>query len=406
LHIIHIIILLAETAQEEKMKRQLELEQKLEDDLLEQQLTGGIACASDLTALPDTLGAEDDRVILPQTFFEELNRQDAFPIGPAFFQLTAKASGRVTHCGVREFTAAEDSVVLPQKVVDSLFGSVGLPTGQEARVTIKYIRLPKVTHVKLQPLENNFYGLENMKLMLEDNLKHHSTLTVGDVVTVWHRGHKYTLRVSTMLPAQMGTLIDTDVEVDLDESVEWQEHVRHTAAAEALTAPVSHVLGGAATIVTSANSATSAAGVGVATVPSTATAASAGVGSVFKFPTTSQATPSIQGPSIPVPAEPELGAEGVINSKFRIAGGNLTRRFLKSDHLRVLFAYLRSEACSGANSQLSSMCTAGNVLQLTTRFPSRVITETDDAVVGEGMDSTLELAGIISPIDFIVGMVS
>lgn len=349
----------------------------MELQLIEDQLTGGIKCSGELAAVLESSGAEDDRVILPESFFDTLNKQDAFSLGAAFFQLQS-SSGVITHCGVREFTAMDDTIVLPQKVHDSLFRA-GEAVG---KVTIKYVRLPKVQHVKLQPLENKFFGLENVKLMLEDNLKHHSTLTIGDIVTVWHRGDKFTLKVSDIDPANHGTLIDTDVEVDLDESVEYKKHLQQeeTAKAEsAARAPPGQVLGSAATSITSAPVALPA--------PAPATAR-----------TTNEILPAN---SIPLDPEPDVATEGVINCKFRVSGGSLTRRFLKSDKLAMLFAFLRSMAALEQNPTLGGMCEAGKILQLTTRFPNRVIVETEDSVVS---GTTLVDADIASPIDFIVGI--
>lgn len=386
------MIIHLEIARQEMAKRELEAEVKLEQELIEQQLTGGIKCGGLLTVSMDTSGAEDDRVILPETYFEDLNKQDAFSIGPAFFQLKSLHTGKVTHCGVREFTAMDETVVLPEKVALSLFGPDGVPEsyGAPSNVEIKYVRLPKITNVKLQPLENRFYSLENVKLMLEDNLKHHSTLTVGDVVKVWHRGQKYTLKVSAMQPTDKGSLIDTDVEVDLDESVEYREHMRKQSETEALSAPVGKTLG-------SASSSQSTPG-----TSGPATAADTNATSILSIPTGSRPIASIQGPNIEVPSEPIVGEDGVINCKFRIAGGSLTHRFLKSDQLCLLFAYLRSIAITNQNNSLSGMCETGKILQLTTRFPHRMIAETDD-LVSKG--ATLESAGISSPIDFIVTVV-
>lgn len=372
-----------DVARVEKLKRQEEEERRVELQLAEDVLTGGVKCSGDLSAVLDTSGSEDDRVLLPQSYFDTLMQQDAFSGGAASFRLTS-GSGITTHCGVREFTAMEDTIVLPQKVFDSLFGEAGTA----GTVTAKYIRLPKVTQVKLQPKQNSFYSIENVKLMLEDNLKHHSTLTVGDIVTVWYRGQRYTLTVSAMQPEPQGSLIDTDVEVDLDESVEYKQHIQkeeEVAKLAAAAAPSGHVLG-------------SAAG------PRTASAHT----TVFRKLDSAGQTPHTSDPvapvliSTPIPPEPISGFDGAINCKFRIMGGSITRRFMKSDSVAVLFAYLRSVASLDGNLHLRDMCGPCKVLQLTTRFPNRVIVETD-ASVGAGL--TLSDADITSSIDFIVGVV-
>ena len=87
-------------------------------------------------------------------------------------------------------------------------------------VSIKYVKLSKITYVKLQPKFNQFFKVEQVKMVLEENLKFHSTLTVGDTVTVWYRGSAHPLKIVEMKPYEKGILLDTDVEVDLDVSLE------------------------------------------------------------------------------------------------------------------------------------------------------------------------------------------
>ena len=360
----------------------MELEKQREAELLEERLTGGIHVCANLSPIPDTSEAEDDRVILPESFIEQLSKQNAFSMGPAAFRLRHAESGQWTHCGVREFTASEGNIILPEKVVQSLFGSDGIPSG--AILELKYVRLPKVKSVKLQPLENRFYSIENVKLMLEDNLKHHTTLSIEDIVTVWFRGQKYHVKVSAMQPEDRGSLIDTDVEVDLDESVEYKQHLEKEAAQSANVAPSGHVLG-------------SSSGVTKTSVPAESTP------SVFQFPKDAQTASVPPMPSTEdVPLEPEAGLEGVVTCKFRISGGNITRRFNQSEPWKYVFAFLRSEAALGKKPQLSTLCEAGKVLTLTTRFPNRVFIETDDMIQN---GATLSDSAVTSAIDFIVANV-
>jgi len=81
--------------------------------------------------------------------------------------------------------------------------------------------------VKLQPKRNVFFEVGPVKSCLEENLRKHSTITVGDVLTVWFRGRAYQLTVTAVRPEpvegelfQGCSLIDADVEVDLDVSEE------------------------------------------------------------------------------------------------------------------------------------------------------------------------------------------
>merc|ERR1712146_218654 len=56
-----------------------------------------------------------------------------------------------------------------------------------------------------------------MRAMLEMNFNKHSTLTVGDIITVWHRGKSYDVLVKLIEPEAQVCLLDTDIEVDLED---------------------------------------------------------------------------------------------------------------------------------------------------------------------------------------------
>lgn len=351
-----------------KLKREEELERQEELQRLENELTGGINCSGALTLVVDSSGSEDDRIILPQSFFDKLNTQDAFSRGISYFRVVARSSEKITHCGVREFTAPEGTVIAPQKVIDSIFGAETSDLG----VFVKYVRLPKVTLVKFQPVENRFYGLEDVKLILEENMRHHSALTLGDVVTIWHRGKKYLLKVTHILPEAQGSLIDTNVEVDFEESV---EHKAHQSTSEATNSQVQggHILGSSnSSIVGTSNQTASA-------LPSAAPV-------------------SIHSP-VSIPEEPVASGDAV-QYKFRIQGKNLSRRFLKTDPVANLFEYLRYIALSSDSGPLRSLCDQGKTLQLTSRFPTRVIVEGSPELAS---GRTIEEYGLCSPIDFFVG---
>jgi hypothetical protein len=205
--------ILSQKRKEEEDNKRIELERI---ELLELEATGGIKYSGVYEIFK--IDGEDDKVTLPENVLLELSNQDAFSNGVFFFELQCNISGiiRKTHCGVREFSSSPNTIGLPPKVIDSLTDDSSLLT----TVNIKYIRLPKISYVKLQPKHNEFFAVGPVKKCLEENLKFHSTLTINDVINVWYRGKSHALRVVEMKPGSQGTLIDIDVEVDLDVSEE------------------------------------------------------------------------------------------------------------------------------------------------------------------------------------------
>lgn len=163
-------------------QEQAEMEKQIaEED--ERRITGGIRFSHQLK--PYEIEGEDDKVILPEECLTELTQQDAFGRGALTFQLCFKASSnKETHCGVREFSAPAGTIGIPKKVIDSLDTDIA----DISLLSIKFVLLPKCTFAKLQPKHNTFIEVGPVKQCLEENLRFHTSLTVGDQLTVWYRG--------------------------------------------------------------------------------------------------------------------------------------------------------------------------------------------------------------------------
>lgn len=239
----------------------------------------------------------DDKVILPESCLNDLVQLDLFgnprhpalcfrltvPTPPAFVSDLIDTSSsnsasektrarRQTHCGVREFTAAEGTIGIPSGVWNNLRlptphsksgGAPALPI----KILIKFVLLPKITHLLVQPVQHAFtQHIVEIRRCLEENLSKHTTLSTSNVITVWYRGHAYSMIVKAMKKAassagksvlvsapgevelprvdsgepeevpsagddiQGGCLINTNVVIDFMESVEYQRHQRERPA--------------------------------------------------------------------------------------------------------------------------------------------------------------------------------
>jgi hypothetical protein len=403
---------LTELARRRKIEAELAEELRRAEEEAESALTGGVKYKEAFSQFFAIKDSEDDKIILPETALQELTAQEAFGRGAAVFQITLSSTSgsktvvRVTHCGVREFSAAPGTLGLPGKIIDTLWEDSSTPlTGT---ITVKYIKLPKITYVKLQPKMNTFFKVEPVKLVLEENLRFHATLTVGDVVTVWYRGVSHPLRVVEMKPEDRGTLVDTDVEVDLENSEEQQTKAQvqtsagtnaQTQQASTITSTASAVSGkrlgradesnkegGVATdslyhkLPSSSSSSSSS--------PSTATIGTiAGAASVPSSSSSSSslAPPRAQPEELSLPVEPEAGSANVIAVKVKTpTGSTLSRRFYTTESLTHLFRYVSAQ--TGLRPA---------ELQLSTRFPPRVF-----SIAGLGPQSaetSFVDAGITAP---------
>jgi hypothetical protein len=181
--------------------------------------------------------ADNDKITLPENCLQELMAQDVLSRFPVMlFRLEAvltkttttssvaseTTTKLVTHAGVKEFSSPAESIGLPRKVLASLGGDLAALTS----IDVRFVLLPKCTYAKLRPHQNRFFDVGPVKRCLEENLRLHATLTVGDVLTVWYRGDAHKLTVVELRPESEVTVLDTDVEIDLDLSQE--SHVRES----------------------------------------------------------------------------------------------------------------------------------------------------------------------------------
>ena len=393
-----------------KLRREEEARKAQEALLLQDEeiaLTGGLKFSVH-GLRPYRIEGEDDKVVLPEAALVNLNEADAFSRGPALLRIwssaltqdnqpnkqlekmsveegeqladaASAASHFYSHCGIREFSAQPGTIGLPDKVIQSLLarcsGGTYSPTISESSagewgaglsllqtISIKYVAIPKATYVCFQPLSGAFQAVGPVKQCLEENLRYHSTLSVGDLVTVWHRGKSHTLRVQSMKPRHFGTLLQTDVEVDIDKSEEYSQTQQAGKAEERReTGTVQSAAKGAGAAAAGPISAVAGAG------PAPATAA------VVPVPVADEEL-------LELPKEPALEEAGVVTCRLRApSGATLTRRYRLNDQLSAVFEF----AARGLSVRRDG-------ITLSTRFPPRSFDYESISATGQ----TLEQAGI------------
>lgn len=205
-----------------ELKRKQDLERQQEQLRLEEEerrKTGGIKFQIELKA--ERIDGEGDKITLPVSYLEILTSQEITDQGPMLFKISLSSNPSIfTHCGMLEFTADEGTVGLPPKVRRSLGIDEEIENENEnkleEKVIIKYLRLEKGTFAKVQPKKGGMTMISEIRAMLEHNMRKHATLTVGDILTVWHRGKAFDLTVIELKPENFVTVIDTDLEIDLD----------------------------------------------------------------------------------------------------------------------------------------------------------------------------------------------
>jgi hypothetical protein len=294
-----------------------------------------------------------------------------------------------------------------------------------ATATLKYMLLSKVTSARIQPRRNLFSLVGPVKQVLEENLRRHSALSEGDVLTVYHRGTEHSLVVRELTldsdrdtdegggegvkgggddvmdvvldsedssshgaakggGVRGGTLINTDVVVEIDVS---EEYLSSKEAEKLLSSGTA-----------SSASASSSSGAFAGSSDSEAGGGAGGGGRVLgssgaSLPLPAPPSSSCLSPgSLDVEDEPVAGTAGVITCKVKTPQGQtFTRRFEKSKPLLHLFAFVRRVL----NQQQQQQQPGGGQeeeevlqqLQLSTRRPPRKFTEREVLLASSGSGS-------------------
>ena len=226
---------------------------------------------SDAAAAKGIRARADDKIVLPPSAWRGLQSAGAASTsgGHLFFEISAHAGAdtRRTHASVLGFDGEEGNVGLPAAILRQLAakkndededaredcGGDAPPSSARREppppgagsldALVSYRRLPKGTYAKLQPRFQDFQGElaaeadVDLRALLESAMTRRCTLTVGDDVLVSRGvGEKtYALRVVEVQPDDAGgavSLMETDVEVDIAPSHEYEEAMARLAAAE------------------------------------------------------------------------------------------------------------------------------------------------------------------------------
>ncbi len=371
--------------EERRVKKREEDERRHAEEnaakLADEALTGGITfTVKKLT--PYVIDGEDDKVILPESCIVDLSNLDVFGKGPILMRLS-KEDGKFTHSGVREFSAPAGSIGLPRKVVFTLTGGISVEEltknlAEEDRdasvaatlglLSIKYVVMPKATYAKLRPLHNAFSSVKPVKDMLEENLRFHSTLSVGDLLTVWYRGVSHNLRVCEMLPQEFGSLVDTDVSIDLDVSEEYTQKMEERGDTKKIRpSVVPPASAGTATEVGARlveSEAATGSGRRVGLAPGDGMGAEGMVGEGEKG---GEDTSKY----MELPVEPGTEEPSSITVRLKLSDGtSVTRRMRATEELGFLFELASRQVGGGVKRSM---------ITLSTRFPARTLAGTADS---------------------------
>eukprot|EP00929_Paragymnodinium_shiwhaense_P074842 TRINITY_DN38297_c0_g1_i2.p1 TRINITY_DN38297_c0_g1~~TRINITY_DN38297_c0_g1_i2.p1 ORF type:complete len:691 (+),score=223.95 TRINITY_DN38297_c0_g1_i2:133-2205(+) len=213
--------------EEERLREAEEERQRMEEEAT---LNDGVRYRARLRPYPSA--RTDDKLELPASALEELDRQGAISAGelltfrvsvPNTAGVDSSLPGR-THAGVAEFTAEEGTVGVPPRVALCLTKGAGLESlAAVPLVEVRFVRLPRSAKslVKFQPRGEGFHkngaAVVNIDLehVLLETLRGHTALTQGDWLPLRHDGTTFELVVKELEPETQLALLNTDLTVEV-----------------------------------------------------------------------------------------------------------------------------------------------------------------------------------------------
>ena len=176
-----------------------------------------------------------DKIVLPPSALEQLlaksGSSGSLP-SPLTFELRHPHSGATIHCGVKEFSSTDNSMVqLPPWILTRL----GLK--KDDHVLIKLSLLPKGTFARLQPLSADYKEITDYRAALEAHLRgHYTTLTKGQQLSCHYGGRTYLFEVLELQPQDAVSITDTDLEVDM-EPIKTDDTAEHSSSRSSTKKP-------------------------------------------------------------------------------------------------------------------------------------------------------------------------
>ena len=151
------------------------------------------------------------KCLLPPQVLESIMKLDDITF-PMIFKVTNQHTEISTHAGVYEFSAQDGRVLLPDWTARQLGVS-----RDHCDVIVEYVKLPKATYAKLQPLTKEFFEIEDQREVLETFfMMNFSCLSERDEFVVSFDDGEYPVRVVEVEPGEGAVnIIDCDLNVDL-----------------------------------------------------------------------------------------------------------------------------------------------------------------------------------------------
>eukprot|EP01091_Cochliopodium_minus_P018648 TRINITY_DN7622_c0_g1_i1.p1 TRINITY_DN7622_c0_g1~~TRINITY_DN7622_c0_g1_i1.p1 ORF type:complete len:690 (+),score=184.51 TRINITY_DN7622_c0_g1_i1:22-2070(+) len=153
-----------------------------------------------------------NKIILPPKILDKI-MQDS-NMGPFFFSIeNSEYQERVTIASVLEFNAPEDTVYIPDGIMNRLLLSDG------EKVNISLVQIPPGEYVKLRPHNPEFSELEDPVEVLSSVFGYnYSSLSVDEIITLTFNGIIFDFTVLDTKPGNSINIIGQTLKIDFEEA--------------------------------------------------------------------------------------------------------------------------------------------------------------------------------------------
>jgi ubiquitin fusion degradation protein 1 len=173
-----------------------------------------------------------NKILLPPSILYELNQQEELDTDIMFFKVTNAKLQYGLVCGVQEFSAPPGICHVPYHIMDT----IGITEGNQ--VEIEKISPVQGSYMKLRPHKTAFIDLPDPKAILEKIMSSdYPVVTQGQTIELFHEGIKYLIDIVETKPAEVISIVNTDINIDFEQPLDYVEPVAPAPAAPPPAAP-------------------------------------------------------------------------------------------------------------------------------------------------------------------------
>ena len=153
-----------------------------------------------------------NKIILNSLILDQLIKlDDNILSNKMHFKLTNETEFGIfeVYVGVHDFSANDNKIFISNKIANNLF------IEQYSGIYIEYCSPPKGTFLKIEPLSDKFYNIQDIKSFLENNIQYnYPIIEENSILSIKNNTEIIDLKILECKPYEIITTDNTDIEVE------------------------------------------------------------------------------------------------------------------------------------------------------------------------------------------------